>query len=246
MEEINLKVESIETPKLVVNEKSDAGTIKISGVPENVSKKSVNFGPGLDLLMNPNRQSRPNSPKSEINLSDISNLDNDLKKDLKSPKEMRDKVFSSGFSAPPPTPDITLNLGKDKDPPKLKLNEVPLESKLGKDSNNLDKDKTWDGMKKFNDIPVNPEIKVEKPKLSPEETLRQKLIYLRKLEALEKSGNKLSKKYTMDSDLDEMKGEFEMIKAEKEKKSSVKFQGKMLMAAITGLEFLNNKVDPLI
>ena len=30
MEEINLKVESIETPKLVVNEKSDAGTIKIS------------------------------------------------------------------------------------------------------------------------------------------------------------------------------------------------------------------------
>ena len=75
MEEISLKVESIETPKLVVNEKNDVGTIKISGVPENVSKKSVNFGPGLDLLMNPNRQSRPNSPKSEINLSDINNLD---------------------------------------------------------------------------------------------------------------------------------------------------------------------------
>ena len=66
MEEINLNVETIETPKLVVKEKGDQGTIKISGVPENVSKKSVNFGPGLDLLMNPNRQSRPNSPKSEI------------------------------------------------------------------------------------------------------------------------------------------------------------------------------------
>ena len=244
MEEINLKVESIETPKLVVNEKNDAGTIKISGVPENVSKKSVNFGPGLDLLMNPNRsQSRPNSPKSEIKLSDIASLDKDLSKDLKSPKEMRDKVFSRGFAAPPSSPDITLNLGKDT--PKLNLNEIPLKSKLGESSNNLNKDKTWDGMKKFNDIPVNPEIKVEKPKINAEETLRQKLIYLRKLEALEKSGNKLSKKYSMDSNLDEMKGEFEMIKAEKEKKSSMKFQGKMLMACVSGLEFLNNKFDPL-
>ena len=87
MEEISLNVESIEPPKLVVKEKGDPGTIKISGVPENVSKKSVNFGPGLDLLMNPNRsQSRPSSPKSDINLSDISSIDKDLQKDLKSPK----------------------------------------------------------------------------------------------------------------------------------------------------------------
>ena len=35
-----------------------------------------------------------------------------------------------------------------------------------------------------------------------------------------------------------------MIIAEKEKSNSVKFQGKMLMACITGLEFLNNKFDP--
>jgi hypothetical protein len=41
-----------------------------------------------------------------------------------------------------------------------------------------------------------------------------------------------------------MKGEYETIVAEKEKKNAVKFQGKMLMACITGLEFLNNKFDP--
>jgi hypothetical protein len=35
-----------------------------------------------------------------------------------------------------------------------------------------------------------------------------------------------------------------MIIAEREKSNSVKFQGKMLMACITGLEFLNNKFDP--
>ena len=49
----------------------------------------------------------------------------------------------------------------------------------------------------------------------------------------------------MDCSLKEMKGEYEMIKAEKEKSASVKFQGKMLMAAVSAIEFLNNKFDPL-
>ena len=48
----------------------------------------------------------------------------------------------------------------------------------------------------------------------------------------------------MESPLSELQGESEMIIAEKEKSNSVKFQGRMLMAAITGLEFLNNKFDP--
>ena len=243
MEEIKLDVKTFETPKLTVSEKSDSGTIKISGVPENVSKKSVNFGPGLDLLMNPHKnKSRPNSPKSEFNLSDISNLDKDLNKNLKSPREMRDKVFSSGFTAPPP--ELSTNNLKTE-PIKLKFDKT-IGSKLGENSTNLESgEKTWDGMNKFNNIPVDPNLNVpEKPKMTNEELLKEKFIYLRKLEALEKQGVTLSKKYGMESSLEEMKGEFEMIKAEKEKKSSCKFQAKMLMAAVSGLEFLNQKFDP--
>ena len=48
----------------------------------------------------------------------------------------------------------------------------------------------------------------------------------------------------MDSPLAEMKGEYEMVKAEKEKQNSVKFQQKILLACVSGLEFLNNKFDP--
>jgi hypothetical protein len=48
----------------------------------------------------------------------------------------------------------------------------------------------------------------------------------------------------MDSNLDEMIGEYETIVAEKEKSNAIKFQGKMMMACITGLEFLNSKFDP--
>merc|ERR1712166_1407626 len=204
------------------------GTIKISGLPENVSKKSVNFGPGLDLLMNPNRHSRPNSPSSDIKLTDISDLDNSLKSTLKSPTEMRNKVFGGGF-----TPTIT--------PVKVTGNlRETVHVKLGEDSSKLNEK----GMPQFNEIPINPEVKVEKPTLSNDDLLKQKFIFIRKLDALEKQGISLSKKYTMDDSLDEMKGEFEMIKGEREKKSSVKFQGKMGMACVSGLEFLNQKFDP--
>jgi hypothetical protein len=48
----------------------------------------------------------------------------------------------------------------------------------------------------------------------------------------------------MESSLSEMKGEYETHVEERERRNSVKFQGKMLMACITGIEFLNNKFDP--
>jgi hypothetical protein len=48
----------------------------------------------------------------------------------------------------------------------------------------------------------------------------------------------------MEDSLDEMIGEYEMVKAEMERKNSVKFQGQMLMTFISGIEFLNNKFDP--
>ena len=41
-----------------------------------------------------------------------------------------------------------------------------------------------------------------------------------------------------------MKGEYETLMSERDKSNSVKFQGKMLMACVSGLEFLNNRFDP--
>jgi hypothetical protein len=48
----------------------------------------------------------------------------------------------------------------------------------------------------------------------------------------------------MESNLQEMIGEYETIMDEKSKQNSVKFQGNMLMAVINGIEFLNGKFDP--
>ncbi len=107
----------------------------------------------------------------------------------------------------------------------------------------IDKTETWDGFQDINSININ-EIEDKSKKLSNEELLKEKFEILRKLETLETKGATLSKKYTMESDLNEMQGEYEFLINEKEKQNSVKFQGKVLTTLITGLEFLNNKFDP--
>ena len=67
---------------------------------------------------------------------------------------------------------------------------------------------------------------------------KEKQEILLKLIALEKKGIELTKKYSMSSELDLHKNQAEID-------VSVKFQQKLLMAAVTGLEFMNNKFDPL-
>lgn len=239
----NISVTIDETPKLNVIDANDGGTIKISGFED---KKSVNFGPGAEMLMNPNKQKRAGSPTSDIQLADLTELDSidlgETKKD--SLKEARKDFLFSGndFNKTP-----SINLKVDEPPPQNGgLFNTTIPNPILPDASEAKREtESNDGFAKFNDIPINPEANPPpKPKLSAEELLKEKFNYLRKLEALEKKGVTLSKKYSMESNLEEMKGEYEQIKAEKEKKASQKFQGKMLMAFVSGLEFLNNRFDP--
>lgn len=110
--------------------------------------------------------------------------------------------------------------------------------------------RTWDG---YENIAVSTSFNPDAPdggadtsdiKMTKDELLREKFACLRKLEELEKKGVRLTKHYTMESSLNEMQGEYETIISEKERSNSVKFQAKILMACITGVEFLNNKFDP--
>ncbi len=236
-------------PNLTVVDNNDPGTINIGS--EIGGSKSVNFGPGVEMLMNPNRQKSPsNKPKSDIALSDLKELDSlDLNenKNKKSLKETRNSIFNIGGGLDKPMdkkPDanITNNLSKPNVSFDIKENNV---SNLGTSSRKAATTETEDGFKTFNEIPVNPTTnpRQETP-LSGKELLREKFQYLRKLQALEKRGVELSKKYSMEDSLDEMKGEYAFLVKQKEKSNSVKFQGKMLMACVSGLEFLNSKFDP--
>tara|TARA_B110001450_G_scaffold239940_1_gene248223 strand:- start:2814 stop:4256 length:1443 start_codon:yes stop_codon:yes gene_type:complete len=232
------------SPKLSVSTPSDAGTIKLNNLPSldtssSIPRKSVNFGPGAEMLMN-NKTPRSSSPKSDIKLSELKSLEIN---ESSMSKEAAINLMSS--SIPNSKPSILKSSPKSGGI-RLNISETNAgKSNLGSATATSDKESTWDGYKKFNEIPINPNLNVpEKPKLSTEETLKKKLIFLRKLEALDKKGVKLTKKYTMDDPLAEMQGEYEMIKSEKEKSNSVKFQGKMLMAAVSAIEFINGKFDP--
>ena len=229
-------------PKLSVTSKDDRGTIKLNNLPslDSISttpSRSVNFGPGADLLMNAGRASRQNSPKSDIQLSELRGLDQ-ISEPKVSTREIRAKAFAMG----PIEPTIKLNISEPINTPPMPLNSSGLGNSTAQE---VKKEETWDGFQKFNEIPVDPVKQIpETPMLTPEQTLKEKFVYIRKLEALDKKGVQISKKYSMDDSLDEMKGEYEMIKSEQQKKNSCKFQGKMLMAFVSGIEFLNGKFDP--
>lgn len=180
----------------------------------NKSNKTSNFGSGIELLMNDKRPE--NKVSNNVEFDDIADLENDLNNLVNEPMNFDNS------------------------------SHVRFNNSLGESTINLDtSDKTWDGYGKFNDIPIAPEVQMPSaPKMSANEILKEKVKYLRKFEALEKKGVQLTKKYDMDSNLDEMKGEYEMIMDEKSKQNSIKFQANMLMTIINGIEFLNQKFDP--
>jgi hypothetical protein len=219
----------------------DIGTSSMKlNTNENTSKKSTNFGPGIELLMN-DKKKNIDKNDTTINLDDLDTLESSLNnlsspdgENKKSLREARSDLFTNPDILKEKK-DISFNIGNSNND---NISTEPI--KL-----NIEPEKTWDGYQQFNNIPLDPDKEVNnKPNISREEELREKFKYLRKLEMLERKGIELSKKYTMESSLLEMQGEYETIKNEKEKQNSMKFQGRMLMAAITGLEFLNNRFDP--
>ena len=201
-------------------------------------KKSVSFGSGIELLMN-DKVKDSSKPKSDIDLDDLTSLENEL----------------NGLV------DEPMNFGKISDKETIGLGKSTMAT--------ASEPRTWDGYGKFNNVPINPDLSVATgsvamgqsvatgsvsmgqgasstygSNMSKDEMLREKFKLLRQLESLEKKGVELSKKYSMESSLMEMQGEDETIMDEKRKQNSVKFQGNMLMAAINGLEFLNGRFDP--
>ena len=72
---------------------------------------------------------------------------------------------------------------------------------------------------------------------------KQDLLY--KFYRMENKGIKLAKKFNMHSDVDEMRGEYRKIVRDAEVTSSLKFSKRMLLAVVSGTEFLNKRYDPL-
>ena len=80
--------------------------------------------------------------------------------------------------------------------------------------------------------------------MSATEIKNEKIDYVISLRSWANKVNRTTMNYNMNSPLDEMRNEYLKLKRQREIDNSVKFQRKILMAAVTGIEFLNNKFDP--
>ena len=89
-------------PNLSTAGVGDAGTIKLNNLPpletdgNNAPKKSVNFGPGIEMLMNDKRRS--SSPKSDIKLSDLESLETNINLNEKKPTISRNDATAAMFN----------------------------------------------------------------------------------------------------------------------------------------------------
>ena len=225
----NLKLYSISTHNSIKNfvtmsdpEIIDLDSLSIGG------RSSSNFGGGIELLMNDRfkndggggGRSGGNDGSTDINLSDLAALENELN-DLsgtgsgsgsgarKINRDMKSDIFSVSFGGNSNSGNRANNESAESGG--SGGGGSSSSSNIGAATAASDTDKqTWDGYGKFNNVPLNPDVPVDsQPQMSKEELLREKFKLLRKLEELEARGINLTKKYTMESSMLEMKGEYE-------------------------------------
>tara|TARA_B100000085_G_C18537825_1_gene510742 strand:- start:117 stop:1250 length:1134 start_codon:yes stop_codon:yes gene_type:complete len=181
-------------------------------------KNPVNIN-GVDLIKDPDSDSDSNESGSTIEAR--TTLPNKSKK-------IHSSKTSSKFN-----PDDYQNF----------VNSSKTKQKSEKnDSESEESDYSDNGSDASSDYSDYSDAASDKEKKDPKQEKQEILL---KLLALEKKGVVLTKKYSMSSKLSDLRFELELHKSNAEIDVSVKFQQKVLMAAVTGLEFANKKFDPI-
>ena len=85
-------------------------------------------------------------------------------------------------------------------------------------------------------------VTAERSKLENELNEKKEILY--QMDRLEAKGYRLPRKFSMQSDIEEMRAEYHRVVREKEVDASIRFQRKMMMAFVNGVEFLNTRFDP--
>ena len=194
---------------------------------------------GLELLVNKSKMSKDDNKKEDIGFS-LNNSVNDTSNQINveefsisnlNTNDLASKIETTSFS------DLNLSGGESN----YGLNEINIDETPIELNNN---DIFGDAEKKPEPVKMH-EVPVPPKEMSFQETQEEKFKLLCFLERLEKRGIKTHKKFSMSSNYDEMKHEYERLVSQKEMDQSVKFQRKMLIAFVTAVEFLNSKFDPL-
>ena len=267
MEELDLNLDIDSNLKSVnLGDSLDGGTkpININNNDASLSFSSYNDGPslddskqvdfGLNLLANKKKQ-RSNSPSNDNVNDSLNNGDN-----------FSNDNFNNNTNS-----NSSSNLFNDDNRPEVvnteellkdsffenNLENISLDNELNKPSG-LDSDLGGGfdaGMNgpslptmSNSPTPMNqenfqPDYQPAK-QMSYEEIQKAKFDLLCKFERLRDKGVRIPKTFSMSSDYEEMKYEYERLVYQRKMDNSVKMQRQMLISFVTGIEFLNNKFDP--
>jgi len=189
-------------------------------------QRSVNFGGGLEFLMNDKKRS--SSIKSQIDLAELDNLENEL----------------NGLSGGGGADNMSFHFGGGGE-------SIPFEFKEDNDtppnlSSTFENTKTWDGFGKLNmDAEFPPEPIHSSAGLSANEKRRKKRAMLKKInEWCEKGIIHTNPNFTMNTPFEEIEDEYETCLEDKRKKDSVKMYGWWFMAGVNTIEYINSAYNP--
>lgn len=111
--------------------------------------------------------------------------------------------------------------------------------------------------KKASEIPTRPppqQVPLQRPQPPPNssfykippgaslEDVKRDLLY--QFDRLEKKGYKINRRFSMASNVDDMRQEYDRLIKDKKVDASVRFQQTCLMGFVSGIELLNNRFDP--
>ena len=157
--------------------------------------------------------------------------------------------YTSGEDSKPSSPKKEFNLFGNNDD--IKLDDIKIDDIDVPDLPSTSNDVKSVNMQQFDNDPLLSKENTEstdgfKPihTLSANEIKNEKIDLIYKFKRLENQGIKTTMNYNMNSQLEDMRNEYTKLKKQREMENSIKFQRKMLMACITGIEFLNGKFDP--
>lgn len=223
---------------------NDLEPISLNFGDDNISsgpKPSVNFGSGIELLMNDKKKMA--SANVNIDLGELDQLENELNElsgvggAAPSSSNSGETKTLSGFAS------NLFGFGNSTSQ-KSNTNNESSDSKIGSaTAESIGNSKTWDGFSKVNDIPFDKASAA--PKMNDRDKRRKKRAMIKKLEEwYEKGLIKNITHFNMDSVYEEVEDEYETALEDKRKKDSVKLQGWWFMTFVNSVEYANAAFNP--
>jgi hypothetical protein len=139
-----------------------------------------------------------------------------------------ERVDDIGISAIEPHESISFDL------PEIRSSQVP-DVYVNRESSSFANDQSASG----------PSINLAAvSRMSADEERKKKIDLINKLNRLESKGYNLTKRFTMDNELDDIQSEYDRLADVKSLEASMRFQRQTMMSFITGMEMMNKKFNP--